>query len=88
VTDRTNYQNKVIKRYYENRPDIDKTRLGELVTNLYLASPGKKTDKMWETAEQTMQRLEVPKSRIEHVMEKRDPAILAAVVEDLEKGRI
>lgn len=81
------YQQKVIKRYYDNREGIDKNRLAELVTNLFLAS-GKKLDKMWVTAGELMERLEVPKSRVAHVLEKRDPAILAAVVEDLEAGRI
>lgn len=87
VTDYSKYQQKVIKRFYENREQIDAQRLAELVTNLFLAS-GKKLEKMWASAEDTMTRLGVPKSRIEHVMSQRDPAILAAVVEDLEKGRI
>ena len=87
MAEHSRYQQKVIKRYYDNRDDIDKQRLGELVTNLFLAS-GKKLEKMWETAGDVMTRLGVPESRVKHVLESRDPAILAAVVEDIEKGRI
>ena len=78
---------KAIKRYYDNRPAIDKTKLSELVTNLYLAEPGKAA-KMWDRAEDLMTRLEVPKNRVAHVMGAKDPAVLAKVVEDLEKGRV
>lgn len=83
----SNYQKKVIGRYYENRDQIDEQRLAELVTNLYLAE-GKKRAKHWETAAETMRRLKVPESRIAHVLSSDDPAILAEVVNDLQAGRI
>ena len=85
----TSYQKKVISRYYDNRDQIDDQRLSELVTSLYLAKPGsKQIEKLWTSAEETMERLKVPPSRIRHVMEKRDPAILAEVVKDLQSGAI
>ena len=37
----SDYQRKVIKRYYDNREQVDEQRLAELVTSLYLAE-GKK----------------------------------------------
>ena len=81
------YQQKVIKNYYDNREQIDSQRLSELVTSLYLASE-KKAARMWESADELMKRLNVPESRIEHVMKQKDPAILASVVEDLNNGNI
>lgn len=81
------HQQKVIKRYYDNRDQIDDQRLSELVTNLFLASE-KKKPKMWETAEQIMTRMELPASRIRHVMESRDPAVLAKIVEELQSGKL
>ena len=41
MTDRnySAFQQKVIKRYYDNKDQIDEQRLSELVTNLYLAPP-------------------------------------------------
>ncbi|QDT17817.1 hypothetical protein [Alienimonas californiensis] len=74
---------KAIKRYYDNRPDIDRTKLSELVTNLYLAEPGK-AEKLWDRAEDLMTRLEVPPARVKHVMGSRDVAALAKVVEELQ----
>ncbi len=80
------YQKKVISRFYDNREQLDEQRLGELVTSLYLGKPGKQTEKLWVSAQEAMERLKVPQSRINHVMEKRDPAILAEVVKDLHNG--
>ncbi len=87
MTEYSNYQKKVIGRYYQNRDQIDEERLGELVTNLFL-SEGKKRARLWESAEEIMLRLKVPESRVGHVVRSDDPAILAEVVKDLQAGRI
>ncbi len=83
----SNYQKKVISRYYDNREQIDSGRLSELATDLFLAD-GKKRDRLWQRAEELMLRLKVPESRVQHVVTKDDPALLAEVVKDLETGRI
>lgn len=88
MADKSEHQRKIIKRYYDNREQIDATRLSELVTNLYLEESAKKQAKYWETAADLMARLEVPEGRIEHVVGSKDPAILAAVVQDLQSGKI
>lgn len=87
MPDYTDYQKKVIQRYYDNRDQMDEQRLSDLVANLYLAS-GKKQAKMWDTAGELMQRLKVPQGRIDHVLKAKDPAILAEVVKDLQSGAI
>ena len=75
----------IIKRYYDNKDQIDEQRLSELVTNLYLAPP-KKHAKMWESAEELMTRMTIPATRIAHLIQTKDAAVLAKVVEELEKG--
>lgn len=80
------YQKKVIKRFYDNRDGNDRQRLAEIVSSLYLSSPGKKRQNLWKSSEEIMLRLNVPASRIQHVLSKEDPAILAEVVQDVEKG--
>jgi hypothetical protein len=85
--DYNNYQKNVIRRYYDNREQIDSQRLSELVTNLYLAS-GKKAEKLWDTTQELLERLKVPPTRVAHIMTARDPAILAEVVNDLEAGKL
>ena len=84
----TKYQQKVISRYYDNREQIDEQRLSELVTSLYLTTTDKQKKKLWESADDLMTRLKLPKSRIEHVLAKQDPAILAEVVKELQAGVI
>ena len=81
------HQQKIIKRFYENRDQMDDQRLSELVAELYLASD-KKKKKLWESAQAIMTRLGVPESRIAHILKTADPAILAEVVKDLQFGRI
>jgi len=86
--DYSNYQKKVISRYYDNRDQIDEQRLSELVTNLYLATGEKQKVKLWKSAEDTMTRLKLPSTRMAHILEKQDPALLAEVVKDLQSGKL
>ena len=83
----SDHQKKIIKRYYDNRDDIDFRRLGEIASDLYLAT-GKKTDRLWKQAAEIMTRLNVPPTRIAHVLKAANPAILAEVVNDVQKGLI
>lgn len=84
----SSYQKKVISRYYDNRDQIDEQRLSELVTNLYLATGEKQKVKLWKSVEDTMTRMKLPATRIAHILEKQDPALLAEVVKDLQSGKI
>lgn len=81
------YQKKVIRRFYDNREQVDEQRLAELVTNLFL-SEGKKRDKLWEQARETMLRLKVPQKRVEHLLKTKEPALIAEVVKELEAGTL
>ncbi len=87
MTEFSKHQKQIIKRYYENRKEIDEQRLGEFVTSLFL-SEGKKRKKLWESAVETMRRLNIPESRIKHVVSTDDPAILAEIVTDIQRGAI
>ena len=85
MADYSPYQQKIIKRYYENFDSIKTQRLSELATELYLAE-GKKKDRLWTQVEQTLRKLELPESRIAHLLEKRDPALLVGVLKELGTG--
>jgi hypothetical protein len=76
------HQQGIIKRYYENFDQITLQKLSELVTELYLAE-GKKRDKLWQTATSLMQKLGVPKDRIDHILAKKDVTLLAGLVKEL-----
>jgi len=82
LDDYSRHQQGIIKRYYRNLDKIQAQRLSELVTDLYLTE-GKKRDKLWELAAAAMRKLEVPQQRIDHLVHKKDPALLAALVKEL-----
>jgi hypothetical protein len=83
MPDYTPYQQKVIKRYYDNQGTIQRQRLAELVGELFLAQ-GKKRQRAWESAISALEKLGVPKSRIDHLKKQDNPALLAEVVKELE----
>ncbi|MFN9372679.1 MAG: hypothetical protein ACK6D3_12415 [Planctomycetaceae bacterium] len=87
MSDYSDYQRKVIKRYYDNREEGDEQRFAELVSNLYLAE-GKKRAKLWEQAETYLTRMRVPPSRIEHILSKQDVSLLAEIVTEAQKGTL
>ena len=76
------YQKTVISGYYSNLDTIMLQKLGELVTELYLADTEAKQDRLWQRAHKAMVRLKVPPAIIDHIMAKRDVQILAKNLED------
>ena len=82
MPDYTPYQKKVIGRYYDRRDEIMLGRLGEIVTDLYLAETEAKVDRLWERAESAMKALKVPKSIAQHILTRRKPEILADNLKD------
>jgi hypothetical protein len=82
VADRSKYQQKIIKNYYEHRDAISLQRLSELVTELYLAE-GKARQRQWKYIRAALEKLKVPPTRIEHLVKQDDPALVAKLVEEL-----
>ena len=78
----TPYQDKIIKRYYDNADTLHRQRLADLVGELYLAE-GKKKDRLWQNAAAAMQKLGVPQSRIDHLLKMAKPELLAQLVKEL-----
>ncbi len=83
MADFSPYQQKIIKRYYNNYDSIQSQKLAEMVTEIYLAE-GKKLDRLWTRVGEMLTKLEFPATRIAHLLEKRDPALLAGVMKELE----
>jgi hypothetical protein len=81
----TAHQQKIIKRYYDNMDTIQLQKLAETVTDLYLAE-GKKVERLWKSAIAAMEKLDVPKVRIDILAAKRDVAALAKLVQELQSG--
>jgi hypothetical protein len=83
MADYTPYQQKIIKRYYDNQETLAAQRLAELVSDLYLAT-GKKRQRVWENLEATMKKLGVPQPRIDHLKKQDNPALVADLVKELQ----
>lgn len=79
----TRHQQGIIKRYYEHKDEISLQRLAELVTDLYLAE-GKKRASVWKNLVLTLEKLKVPKDRIDHLVKMDDPKLLASLVTELQ----
>lgn len=78
----TAYQERIIKNYYQNHDAILLQRLGELVTDLYLAE-GKAKAKLWQRATASLEKLEVPPDRVKQIVSSDNPALLANLVKEL-----
>jgi hypothetical protein len=78
----TKYQQSIVKNYYDNLDTALLQRLGEQVTDLYLAE-GKKRAKLWETIEKSLAKLGVPQTRIARVVGSDDARQLATLLQEL-----
>lgn len=82
MAERTKYQQKIIKNYYQNYDALALQRLQEQVTELYLAE-GKARDRMWQQVTKSLEKLKIPASRIAHLVEADNPSLLAKLLEEL-----
>jgi hypothetical protein len=73
---RTAYQERAIRNYYHNRDDIMIQRLGELVSELYLAE-GKAKTRLWNRTAEVLEKLQVPATQIQHLVASDNPTLLA-----------
>jgi hypothetical protein len=81
------YQKSVISGYYNNLDTIMLGKLGELVTELFLAETQAKRDRLWQRVYKAMVKLKVPPAIIDHIMEKQDVEILAKNLQDWQGGK-
>lgn len=80
--DYSQYQKDVISDYYDNLDTIMLGKLGELVTELYLADTQSKQNRLWQRAHKAMIKLKIPPAIIDHIMEKKDVEVLAKNLQD------
>ena len=79
---RTPYQDRIIRSYYKNQDTILLQRLGDLVTDLYLAE-GKNRVRLWKRLAEILEKLKVPGSQIQHVCQSDNPALVAELLKQL-----
>ncbi len=82
---RSRYQEQVIRNYYRNRRALALQKLGEHLTELYLEQ-GAARRRRWGYIRRALEQLDVPPSRIEHLMQQDDPVLLARLIQELQAG--
>jgi len=73
---RTPYQQRIIRDYYKNQDAILLQRLGDLITDLYLAEGGRRA-RLWKRVAQTLRKLNVPPAQVEHLLQSDNPSLVA-----------
>ncbi len=82
MAERSKYQQKIIKNYYDNREAISLQKVQEFVTELYL-SEGKKRQTYWKRIAGHLEKLDVKKETIDHLVSEDKPELVAALVKKL-----
>jgi len=80
--DHSEYQKSLISGYYANLDTIMLGKLSELVSELYLAETQKRKDQLWQRAEKAMLKLKIRPAIIRHIIQRKDPKILAKNLQD------
>jgi hypothetical protein len=79
---RSNYQDRVIRNYYQNRDTIMLQRLGELVTDLFLAE-GKARARLWKRVAEILEKFKIPQEQIRHLVGSDNPTLVANLLKKL-----
>lgn len=82
MADLSRHQKKIVERYYEHRDDIMLAKLSELAGELFLADGEKKLERLWQRVALAMKNLKVKESLAKHILDSRDPTLLARHVKD------
>ncbi len=77
------HQKNIIKRYYEHHDTIQSNKLSELVSELWLAE-GAAATKLWGQAQIALMRMNVSGTIAASIVNKRDVAALAELVQQLD----
>jgi len=78
----SDYQQKLIRSYYDNLDTIMLQKLAELVTELYLAESQARQTRLWKRVHKAMVKLKVPPAIVEHIVAGRDVEVLAKNLQD------
>ncbi|PHS17693.1 MAG: hypothetical protein COA78_02925 [Blastopirellula sp.] len=76
------HQQNIIKNYYDNKDAIAIQKLQENVTELYLAS-GKKRATVWKRIIGHLEKLNIKKDQIDHLVSKDDATLVATLLEKI-----
>ena len=80
----SNYQKGIIRRYYENRDTLMRQKLGEIVSDLYLASEApKQSARLWKQALDALLKAGAHPAQAKRIVEEKDLEGLARLTGEL-----
>jgi hypothetical protein len=77
------YQQKIVRRYYNNLDTLALQKLSEAVGELYLCEDAKKRTRLWASVETALRNAKVDPVKIARVLESQDVKLLAELVNSL-----
>ena len=78
----SSYQDRIVRNYYQNLDALMIQRLGELITDLYLAE-GEAKARLWKRVGMTLEKLKIPKAQIQHLLQSDNPTLVANLLQEL-----
>ena len=84
MQNRSKFQDKAIRNFYQNRDEIAVQRLQELASELYLTE-GKKRLQLWKHVTTHLGALKVPQPQIDRIVKSDKAELLATYLKDLLK---
>jgi len=84
--DLSRHQEKIVKRYYEHHETIQANKLGELLSELWLAESDAARNRLWKRARQALLRLGVKEERVAAVCDAQDAEALGKLIKQVERG--
>lgn len=81
----SDHQRRIIRHYYADADGRSLEGLRTIVTDMFLAASEKKLNQLWDRAEKNLRTLKFKESLITHIVATRDPKILAAHLERIER---
>ena len=80
MKERSAFQQKIIRNYYQNRDDISIQSLSEVVSELYLCSNDRRRTQLWKRAETALKNIKVEPGESARILKARDLGALAKLI--------
>ncbi len=79
----TNYQQKAIRNFYDNKDLRLVQKLGELVSNLYLETSEKKKETGWKKIEKMLTDLKVHPGEVEYLTKDKNLSMISKKLDEI-----
>jgi hypothetical protein len=83
----SNYQRKIVDRYYQHQDTIYSTKLAEIATEIALVTDAKKRDALWKRAREYLLKCGGDEATVAKVCDNRDMTLLGQAVTAVAAGK-